>query len=233
FTGDDAVHVVGALRHQENILDEVRTGPAGGVARLKAHGPRNVAIGDHLLDERVQLFPGGGNFIAKSVEVDGAVPDDGLDVGLHGDAQPFAVYGADLTPEVGVVFFMNTQLGDWNQQVGVLLQLRDIEEGDVWRRAGLDAGVQQSLVAAGFWGQNDATGVDQRLQNAVQILFFNARPLIKHGDFVAFSRAHAVDLAGCRLAVVRLFGRLFVGGLFRRLFHGLLGRLFHGLFRRL
>ncbi len=190
---DEVVHVLRTLLHQQDVLDEVGAGPAGGVARFHAQRPRRVAVGDHLLDQGIQLGPGGGHFVAVGFERHRAVPDDRLDVGLDGQPQPLATDGADGLPVGGVVLAVHAQRFHRLEQVLVLGELSHLPERDVGRGAGLDAGVEERLVTRGFRGQDDATGIHQRLQDLVQVLFLGARPLIEHGDLVTGLGAHAVD----------------------------------------
>jgi HD-GYP domain-containing protein (c-di-GMP phosphodiesterase class II) len=59
-------------------------------AVVEAHAPRNVAIRDHFVDQSLQVGEGGRDGIVEGFELGGAVPDDGLDIGLDRDGEPFA-----------------------------------------------------------------------------------------------------------------------------------------------
>src|SRR5690606_26766634 len=93
----------------------------------------------------------------------------------------------------------NAQVLERNQDILVLLKLRDVPEGDVGRGASLDAGIEDTLVARGLGREHDTALVDDGLQDREDVLFLKTRPLVEQGDFVTLSGAHAIDRAGSRL----------------------------------
>ncbi len=198
---------------EKDVLDEVRAGPAGGGAGLHTHGPGDVAVGDHLLDQGVEFSPGRWDGVAEEVEVGRAVPDDGLDVGFDGYAEPLAVDGAHGLPEVGVVGGVGAEGGEVLEFVGVEGEWGCGRPEDDVGWGGFGLGVKDGSISSGLGDDLDAAGVDEGLEDGVEFLLLGARPLIEHGHLVACRCAHAVDrwrwrrLGGlrrsCRLRYVR------------------------------
>jgi hypothetical protein len=148
------------------------------VAGFQAHGPRHESVGDHLLDERIQFIPRGRDTVTERLEVGRAVPDDGLDVGFDGEAQPSAVNHTGVNRAGDVRILAGSELIHFEQFVLVLGQLRDVPEGDVRRSASLHAGIEQCLVAGGFGLEDNAAGFHKRLKDLVEAFLFLPGPLI-------------------------------------------------------
>jgi len=210
-TVDQPAHEVRPLGHQQDILDPVRAGPAGGVARFKAHGPRHVAVRHHLLHQGIQFLPRGGNGVAQRLKVHRRVPHDGLDVALHRQADPLAIHRAGFHPAAAIDVGIYAQLVDVDQLVSILLELHHIPESDIGGRAGLHARIQQSLVARGLGLQDDTAGIHQGLEDGQYVLFFHARPLVEHRHCVALLGVKALDVTRGAAGRFRGFRHLFGG----------------------
>ena len=55
-----------------------------------------------MLDQAVEIFKARWNVVAESLKLDGAVPDDGLDISLDWNRKPASCRGAKIQPETGV-----------------------------------------------------------------------------------------------------------------------------------
>ncbi len=93
LVGHPLVIDLGRLGAQHQVLDPVGRRPAGGAARSQADAPGRLAVLDHPVHQRLQLFHRLGHFVAEVVEVLGDVPDQRLDVHVEEEAVELIVAG--------------------------------------------------------------------------------------------------------------------------------------------
>ena len=85
------VVLLGRCGAEHQVFHPVGGGPAGGIARLHADAPRGVAVRDHLVGKRDQLFHALRNLVAVILELLGQVPDERLQVLFEREAVEVAL----------------------------------------------------------------------------------------------------------------------------------------------
>src|SRR5262249_51983687 len=146
-----AVVRLGAGLAQDDVLDPVGAGPAGGGAALESDAPRRGAGAGDLLGERVEVVPGLRDLVAALLEGLGVVPAEPLGGGLDEDADLLAVDLGELGPVVGVplAHLALVEHGREVDQLALAPELRHLaragQAGRVGRVAAGDAGGEHGV----------------------------------------------------------------------------------------